>query len=220
MNEEVPRNKELFFVDAGTRFLAAQAEINSRIESKIQIQIYHFIAIGALLATFVTAMTINGPSKEMILAIIALAMPLTSSYFVALYVHNDRVIGILGAFAKSLEDISELEMPEAKLSRWHSEKWVHEALISRRWSNRATNFLALASPCMIAVSFFLSWNEKQSISDALSALGLWTIFSFFLATLIIIIIFFVLHRMDKFRDSIAVIDYDRFKREPIFTEKK
>lgn len=152
--------RPLDYIDIRSRFAAGQSEINSRLELRAQLQIYHAVMIGVITTIFFTLIK---DEHKFVLPLFTILIPLVSFYFVLLYIHNDKIIGILSAFNRSLEAISESVNSEAKLPRWFrggaadgQDTWMSEALEARKLGNQATVLITMVSPVITLVELVIS----------------------------------------------------------------
>ena len=145
----MPDGQSNCFVDSKARYAAAQSEINSRLQIRGTVNIAHMSVIGVALGSYFTLKSQQHGSYYLTFAFL---MPLLSAYFVTYYIHNDRILGLLGAFCRTLEKISEEKCPSAKLPRWFSaaeEQWLVLALDARKFSDYAIIGLCIVSPIVV-----------------------------------------------------------------------
>lgn len=161
-----------------------------------------------------------------LLPVIGLMMPLVSAYFVAIFVRNDRTIGLLAAFNAALEESSERVGSGSILPRWFAggaetwqERWMQLALENRRWANYATLALSAMSPITTAIDLILILSNDTSVIPGLQQRGWLTLISIIFAAFIVIILWKQLYGLIQFRDlEVSGYRYDWKKRE-IFLKK-
>jgi len=149
-------------LNAVSRFSAAHSEINARISSRANLNIGHLAGVTSVTALYYTAMFAAAEHPNLGIQnyypLIAIAIPLISTYFVSLYVHNDIIIGLLGAFCAAIEAAEENEAQDCRLPRWFGggaaedqDVWLYEALAARKWADWSVIGLCAVSPCVVFV---------------------------------------------------------------------
>jgi hypothetical protein len=181
---------ELSKLSVDARYISATAEISARIQSRVQVNVYHIIAILTLVGFVVGASTtdiqnLTHPDKRDLAPVlepstipnmmlfISAAIPLISSVFLLWYLHNDRIIGQLSSYCEGLE---KRYSTEEKPFGWFTqdEGWMPISLKYREFSDIAMILVCIISP---TVTFLLSFRFAKT-SESLLTIVISVLFSF------------------------------------------
>ena len=182
MEDEVP-------TELNSTYNGAWNEICQRISARGQFNIYHAYVIVALAGVYVTYIT--NPPNETGLADIEFSILIlsTSTFFVWLIQHNERILGLLSALCAEVERQRHERRIAAGLSDFAPTWFFHAenasglglqtmALDARIFSDRVTAAVCLASPVL---SIFGLIQKSQydflhvGFAIALSAWAIWLI---------------------------------------------
>ena len=167
-------------------FAGLHGEMAARISTRASINTSHLTLVLLFAgSTLLSSFDQNQYNKIVIMCII----PLVSSYFVSLYIHNDRQIGLINHTLSKIENGSDID----KKYRFYAvgSKIGEAAFFGRKISNAAVGFLCLLSPALIVVLHFSSGKI-----DCISAIAF--IFSLSISVINIVSIYF----NSKFRQEI------------------
>jgi len=152
------------------RYQAAWAEINARLQSRQNLgAVYMTATIAMLGASIADPSEVSGGLVWRMPFVILLPV---FSFAVARWVrHNDAIIGLLGAYCASLEDVD--EFPE--VPAWHQKQhgFIVAALEYRVWTDQAVALVAAIGllPALIHLSVLLGLHIG-SFSPSLAVLSI------------------------------------------------
>jgi hypothetical protein len=155
-------------IPAATRYASAWSEVNQRINARTQFNIAHLATIMVAAGAFLNA---HDPSERWLPAFL---MPIISAIFVAWYRHNEGIIAALSLYCSYFEH-RDYEENKSTAPSWFfrrtaprisDEDGIQQiTLTHRRWSDRATALICIASPVFVIIDFYgqyMLYNRSDS----------------------------------------------------------
>lgn len=169
---EIDRNEQVKIMcdqptDSKTLFTSLQAELNSRVLSRVSINIGHMQTITAFSAGFIITRIAHGNYINIYAPhFFLLVIPFISYYFISLYIHNDLQIGFLNKYLNKIESHSAIPV---SLRFYDRNKSVGRMSFEARGvSSHAIKWMCVVSPVIFVIDTILNFSYNRDIDPMLS----------------------------------------------------